>query len=379
MMQARRFAGTAAALLLALSPLSALPQNEQPRRNVGLFFEKLRAGKPVTVAWLGGSISCGHGASDPARTSMRALVTNWLRGRSRQAQVRELNAAVTATGSLYGAMRARRDVVEHKPDLVFIEFSAADTGEPETAVKESLEGIVRQLLAVPQPPEIVLVYAGGAERGAAVAWHEAIARHYQIPSVRLPDAPAPRAASGSEIQLNDDGHRLLADALTAFLAEQERLQPSPTIKLLPPPVLSDEMTYGELKPFAELPYQQPQQSWKTESNKDRSLPSRLLVSDKPGAEVRAEFEGTSVGLTFRAGPDGGVIECFIDGKPAPDPLMRVDTYHPTPQIGTRVISGLGQGEHTLTIRVRGERNAKSGGTQVRLGNLLVGGQRPERL
>jgi lysophospholipase L1-like esterase len=378
MMQARRFVRAAAALLIALSPLSALPQNEQPRRNVGLFFDKMRAGKPVTVAWLGGSISCGHGASDPARTSMRALVTHWLRGRDRQAQVRELNATVTATGSLYGAMRARRDVVEHKPDLVFIEFSAADAGEPETAVKESLEGVIRQLLAVPQPPEIVLVYAGGAERQSAVAWHEAIARHYQIPSVRLPEAPAPRAASGpeSQMQINDDGHRLLADALVAFLGEQERLQPSPGIKLLPPPVLSDEMTYGELKPFAELPYQQP---WKTDANKDRSLPSRLLVSDKPGAEVKAEFEGTSVGLTFRAGPDGGMIECLIDGKPAPDPLGRIDTYSPTPQIGTRVISGLGQGEHTLTIRVRGERHAKSGGTQVRLGNLLVGGQRPERL
>jgi lysophospholipase L1-like esterase len=385
MMDARRFARALAALFLALSPLAALPQAEQPRRNVGLFLDKVRAGKQVTVAWLGGSLSCGNGASDVQRTSFRALVNAWLRTRYPQSNIRELNASVTGTGSLYGAMRARRDVVEHKPDLVFIEFSAHDSTDPESAVKESLEGVIRQLLAVPQPPEIVLVHAGGAggpgapgnaSRRAAVEWHESIARYYQVPSVTLPEVPL-RPASGAETaHPNDDGHRLLADALIAFLVEQQKLQPSPGLKLLPPPVLSDEMTYGELKPFAELAFQQP---WRTDGNKDRSLPSKLLVSDKPGAEVKALYEGTSVGLTFKMGPDGGMIECLIDGKPAPDPLGKIDTYSPTPQIGTRVISGLGQGEHTLTVRVRGEKNAKSSGTQVKLGNLLVGGQRPERL
>lgn len=380
MMNAARLARSFAALLLAFAPLSLHAQeatpDAPPRRNIGLFFEKLRAGKPVTVAWLGGSLSCGNGASDATRTSLRALTNNWLKARYAPVNVRELNAAVAGTGSLYGAMRARRDVVEHKPDLVFIEFSANDLGEPENAVKESFEGVIRQLLAVPQPPEIVVLYAGGAGRRAVADWHESIAKYYQLPSVFLPEPPLSRATSGEAVQFNDDGQKLMADTLIAFLGEQGKQPPSPSIKLLPPPVLSDEMTYGELKPFAELPSQQP---WRTESSKDRFLPSKLLTSDKPGGEVKVEFEGTSVGLTFKAAPDGGMIECLIDGKPAPGPLNRVDTYSATPQIGTRVISGLGQGEHTLTIRVRGERNAKSGGTQVRLGNLLVGGQRPERL
>lgn len=365
------------ALCLVLSPLTLSAQDQQPRRNVGLFFDKLRAGKPVTVAWLGGSLACGAGASDATRTSLRALVQNWLRARYPQSNVRELNAGVCGTGSLYGAMRARRDVVEHKPDLVFIEFITADTAEPEAAVKESLEGVIRQLLAVPQPPEIVMLYAGQAARRTAVEWHESIAKYYQIPAVFLPDtAPSRLLVPGDSAQIGDDGHKACAETVTAFLTEQERLTPSPSVKLLPPPLLSDEMTYGELKPFAELPHQQ---TWRTESSKDRFLPSKLLTSDKPGYEIKVEFEGTSVGLTFKAAPDGGVIECLIDGKAAPGPLSRIDSYSPTPQIGSRVTSGLGQGQHTLTVRVRGEKNPRSGGTQVRLGNLLVGGQRPERL
>jgi hypothetical protein len=54
-------------------------ESSEPRRNIGAFFEKCRAGKPVTVAYLGGSIMAGAGASDPNKTSYRAIVTDWLR------------------------------------------------------------------------------------------------------------------------------------------------------------------------------------------------------------------------------------------------------------------------------------------------------------
>lgn len=356
--------------LLSFSQLSLIAQQIPERRNIGLFFDKLRAGKQVTVAWLGGSITCGNGASDVNKTSFRALTTNWLRTHYPQINIRELNASVPSTGSLYGAMRARRDVVEHKPDLVFIEFSANDVSDPETEVKESLEGVIRQLLAVPQPPEIVLVHLGGGSRQKAIEWHEAIGRHYQIPSIILPDP------GNDSLQYNDEGQKSMADKLTAFLGDQEKETSSASIKILPPPMLSDEMTYGELKAFAELSFQS---AWHTDSNKDRALPSKLLVSDKAGAVVSANFEGTSVGLTYRMGPDCGMIECLIDDKLAPEPLTRIDTYNPATKIGARVISGLSQGEHTIIIRVRSDKNPKSSSTQVRLGNLLVGGQRPERL
>src|SRR5262245_53615707 len=53
----------------------ALPGVEQQtRRNIGAFFDKLRAGAPVTIAYLGGAITAGAGASVPEKTSFRALV-----------------------------------------------------------------------------------------------------------------------------------------------------------------------------------------------------------------------------------------------------------------------------------------------------------------
>lgn len=374
--------------------VSDTPAAQRPARNVGIFFNKLRAGKAVTVAYLGGSITAGVGASDAAKTSYRALVTNWLRQNYKDAQINELNAGVAGTGLLYGAMRVRRDVIAYKPDLVFVEFAlndANDALEPEDGVKRALEGMLRQLLIVPQPPQIVFVYATNAKRAARVEWLEALAGHYQIPAVNLQSSvwqqleankfkaasfwPAALSKDGSIP--SDEGHKFYASQITTFLEEQAKQPPSPLPKVLPSPLVSDEMNYGELKALAEFKHDP---AWRHEASTDRNLPALLLSTDKANSTVELYFEGSVVGLSYRVGPDGGTFECLIDGKPAPPPLSKIDCYDTTPHIQTRLIpGGLGMNEHKLTIRVLSEKNPKSSGTAVRLGSLLVGGQRPERL
>lgn len=366
-------------LSLGSQPLQRAPQ---ARRNVGSFFDKLRAGKQVTVAYIGGSITHGAGASDVNKTSYRALVNHWLRTRFPNSKINELNSAVSGTNSMYAAIRARRDVVEYKPDLVLLEFATSDASETEDAVKKSIEGIVRQLLAVSQPPEIVMVYAPNAEQKTAMSWHEEIAEYYHLPKLNLQELLAANnqsitALSKDGVHPNDEGHKLYANHIIAYLSAQEKLPAAAPVKVLPMPFLSDEMTYGELKAFAEL---QHSAAWKTEPTTDKTLPASLLSNDKAGTEISTIFEGTVVGLTFKMGPDAGIIECLIDGKPAPDPLRQIDCYDKDAHIGTRIMAGgLAMGEHKLTIRVKGEKNAKSAGTWVRLGAFLMGGARPEKL
>ena len=387
----------------------ALPGVErQARRNIGAFFDKLRAGAPVTIAYLGGSITAGAGASSPERTSFRALVTEWLRKHYPKSEIVELNAAINNTGasggSLYGALRARRDVVAYKPDLVFVEFAVNDTNESELAAKKAVEGLLRQLLIVAQPPEVVMLYATSAKRGVRAEWHDVIAAHYQVPSINLQDRVwamidggrvklaefwprASRSATAWKDSLtpSDAGHKLYADLIISFLAEQEKLTATPIPRNLPPPLVSDEMNYGEFKAIVEIKPQRGSArergaNWRIESNNDRALPSELLVSDRPGAQVEYYFDGAVIGLSYRTGPDGGIIECLIDGKPAPPPLARIDTYSRSPQLSARIIAGgLGPGEHKLTIRVLGDKNPKSSGNYARLGYLLIGGTRPEKL
>ena len=387
-MSVRAFRLTFIAFLFAISlnslslghhPLQRAPQE---RRNVGAFFDKLRAGKQVTVAYIGGSITHGVGASDVNKTSYRALVNNWLRSRFPNSKINELNSSVSNTNSMYAAIRARRDVVEYKPDLVLLEFAVSDNGETEDAVKKSVEGVVRQLLAVSQPPEIVMVYATNANNATAMNWHEEIAEYYHLPKINMQELLAASNTSFATIskdgvQPNDEGHKLYANYIIEYLSAQEKLPAAAPVKVLPMPFLSDEMTYGELKAFAELPHGA---GWKLEPTADKTLPASLLSGDKANTEISTTFDGTVVGLTFKMGPDAGLLECLIDGKPAPEQLRQIDCYDKDAHLGTRILAGgLAMGEHKLTIRVKGEKNAKSTGNWIRLGAFLMGGARPEKL
>lgn len=372
------------------SPNPAATSVPAPRRNIGAFFDKLRAGRAVSVAYIGGSITAGAGAGNAEKSSYRALVTDWLRKQYPRVEISELNAAINSAGSgggsLYATLRARRDVIAHKPDLVFIECAVNDASEEEIVTKKAIEGLLRQLLVVPQPPEVVLLYATNQQRAARINWHEAVAEHYRVPSLNLQpqiwvllDAGKPKASEFWKDAVNptDAGHRIYADLITSFLSEQAKLKATPIARALPAPLISDELNYGEFKAAAELRHDA---NWRADNVNDRALPAALLMSDKPGAQLEYYFEGTVLGLSLRTGPDGGMLECLIDGRPAPAPLTKVDCYSPTQQLATRIIAGgLGPGEHKLTIRVLSEKNAKSSGHDVRLGYLLVGGTRPERL
>ncbi len=373
---------------------SETPGLQQSRRNTGTFFNKLRAGRAVTVAYIGGSTTAGLGLNNPGKNAYPALVTEWLRKNFPKSEILEINAGVAHTGSLYATLRARRDVIADKPDLVFVDLATSDAGEDEAIVKKAIEGLLRQLLIVPQPPEVVMLYAASPKPETRIEPYEVIAAHYQVPALNLHTrtwaaiesgklkagelwksganpAPAPEAA----------GHKLYAELITTFLAEQQGMKPAPIARTLPGPLISDELNYGEFRTFAEVQSGRGRDAnWKADPTGDRSFPTELLVSNKPGAQIELYFEGTVLGLSFRTGPDAGMIECLIDGKPAPAPLAKVDCYDGAQHVGTRIIAGgLGLGEHKLTIRVLPERNAKSSGNNVKLGYLLVGGTRPERL
>ncbi len=339
-----------------------LPHNAAAtRRNLGLVFDKLRARKTVTVAFFGGTHAAAE--SKETKTPYRTHVINWFKQQYPQARINELNAAVSGTGISYAALRARRDVIAYKPDLVLLDFALPENAEApptEEAYKKALEGVLRQLLIVPQPPEIVLLHAPNSR----VEWSEAIAAHYQLPTLNL-------TATG------DDLHKGYGQQLTTFFAAQAGLTATPLLRNLPNPLVSDEMNYGEFKALAEIKHSA---LWKTDNNNDRNLPAVLLASDKAGATLDLFFDGTVLGFTFLAGPQGGTFEVLIDGKPAPAPLTKVDCYATSTQLQARLIpGGLPQGEHKLTIRVIGEKNPKSSGNQIKLGSMLVGGQRPEKL
>jgi lysophospholipase L1-like esterase len=122
------------------------------------FDRRADAGERLTVVYFGASLTWGANATDPNRSSWRALVSRKLEERYPRAHFRFVDAAIGGTGSQLGVFRFERDVVAYRPDLVFLDFTANDTIT--TADKPSLasyEAIVRRVVAEAGAPLVQVV------------------------------------------------------------------------------------------------------------------------------------------------------------------------------------------------------------------------------
>ncbi len=114
------------------------------------FFAKLRHGSEVRIAYLGGSITEQEG--------WRPKSLSWFRQQFPAAKISEINAAIGGTGSDLGVFRLKHDVLEHQPDLLFVEFAVNDAGAPVQQIHRCIEGIVRQTWRHDPTTDICLVY-----------------------------------------------------------------------------------------------------------------------------------------------------------------------------------------------------------------------------
>jgi len=164
-----------------------------PRQGVGNFLAKIRAGRPVTVAYFGGSIT-EQGDNRTQKGGWRVKTTKWLRETYPNARVTEINAAIGGTGSDLGVYRYGKDVLAHDPDLVFVEFACNDGGDACSTndVLRNFEGIVRQTWRKDPRTDIVFAYVItdsmcprylSGRRPRAAQMQEFVADRYGIPTV----------------------------------------------------------------------------------------------------------------------------------------------------------------------------------------------------
>ncbi|MBN2514282.1 MAG: hypothetical protein JXB18_15190 [Sedimentisphaerales bacterium] len=98
----------------------------------------------------------------------------------------------------------------------------------------------------------------------------------------------------------------------------------------------------------------------------------MLTAEKSGAVLRFPFTGSAVGLFITAGPDCGIIEYSVDGKP----FRQVDqftTWSPDLYIPWALMleTELDSGPHELVLKTCSQKNARSKGTACRIVHFLV--------
>lgn len=127
-------------------------------------FAKLKAGKAVRIAYLGGSITEQNG--------WRPKTLDWFKKRYPAASITEINAAIGGTGSDLGVYRLQQDVLTHKPDLLFVEFAVNDGGAAPERILKAMEGIVRQTWRADRSTDICFVYTLTGPHPPFLFWGE---------------------------------------------------------------------------------------------------------------------------------------------------------------------------------------------------------------
>jgi lysophospholipase L1-like esterase len=213
---------------------------------------KMDAREPITLAFIGGSITFNAGNG-----GFISEIPAWLIARFPGLRVQTINAGISATGSDFGAQRVDRDVLVHRPDVVFVEFAVNDAARESQA---DMERLVRKIEMSRPAPEIVLLYAiskdelptlESGEFSRSAKQHETVAAHYNLPTVALGYEAARKIRVGEWTWADfskDNCHPTtkgyesynsdIAPALAALL-EAGR----PVAKTLPPPLKPDLVVY----------------------------------------------------------------------------------------------------------------------------------------
>ncbi len=392
-----QFLGLVVTLLMAFTvgaeELALVPAQEcHPRNGLPNFLAKAnKPGAEVKIGYLGGSIT--------AQAGWRPKTLAYFQKTYPAAKFSEINAAIGGTGSDLGVFRVKQDVLDAKPDLLFVEFAVNDGGAPPEQIYRCMEGIVRQTWRTLPNCDICFVYTvtealvppmleGKFPRAASAM--EKVADHYGIPSIHmamevarlakegkliwkapLPKTPEEKAAVGDKFVFAPDtvhphpetGHELYLEAIVRSLTPIREASKTVGPHQLGAPFNAKNYEAAKLLPISEATLSS---DFKLLDAKTDPFGKRwanrmtaLHKANKPGATVTFKFKGTSVSIYDIIGPDCGQVIVTLDDK-APRTVARFDSYCTYARLSTLWIgSDLPEAVHTVKIEIHPEQPDKA--------------------
>jgi hypothetical protein len=310
------------------------------------------------------------------------------------AKFSEINASIGGTGSDLGVFRVKQDVLEKKPDLLFVEFAVNDGGAAPEQIYRCMEGIVRQTWRTLPDCDICFVYTltealapamleGKFPRAASAM--EKIADHYGIPSIHMAmevaklakegkliwKAPLPKTdeekkALGDKFVFAADGthphpetgHELYLQAIVRSLEPIKIVSKEPLTHILPPPFIATNYENAKLLPIAEATLSKGFEfldPTKDEFGKPwANRMSSLHRATEPGESVTFKFKGTRAAIYDVIGPSSGQVIITLDQQP-PRVVPRFDAYCTYRRLSTFLIgTELADEVHTVKIEISHE-------------------------
>jgi len=312
-------------------------------------FAKAHRGEPIKLGVIGGSITVGAMASSPA-SSYSGLLLAWWRERFPKCEIDLINAGVGGTGSMYGALRAGRDLLSGRPNLVVIEFAVNDIWTD----GEAYEGLVRQILAQPNRPAVILLFMMWERGGNDQEMQAKVGMHYNLPMVSFRDAMWPEMAAGrlkwsdyivDTVHPNDAGHAAAACFLTAMCETGMNAATTRTFNTadpLPRPLHSDAFQQVGWRDAIDLvPVEN--EGWR-QTVDDENKP--VWLGTARAGRISFDWWGTGLVAVFARAPDDrNRLRVCIDGAS----FQTLDASI-QPRRGIIILAeGLASGPHTVEL------------------------------
>ncbi len=179
--------------------------------------DRAAKGEPLTIAYIGGSITEGSNASD-SEHCYAYLSYLWFKDTFPDSDITYINAGISDTNSWLGAHRLYEDVISHKPDIVIVDFSVDDDKKINP---EAYESIIRKLLESESEPAVIALLLA-PKKGGRAKDHLSEAITYRVPIISYAALLSNKIVKWKEvgdsdnIHPNDTGHQLISYLLTSY-------------------------------------------------------------------------------------------------------------------------------------------------------------------
>lgn len=285
---------------------------------------KAANGEKVTVGVIGGSITQGSLASNPANC-YASKFNQWWTNKFPNAEINFVNAGIGGTNSYLGVHRVDEQLLSYEPDVVIVEFSVNDGDR--VMNKYSYDSLVRKILSCKTNPAVMLLFTTMDNGTSLQDVHKEIGEAYDLPMISYHDAVYPEVAAGTlnwadispdNIHPNDIGHDIIGQILgryldgvydnldsiteepSAFTAEALTSDYYVNARTLSAADITATASEG-FEVVDKTIYDQFHNNWKTTS----------------GGSLTFELECRNFGVFFLCTTDGasGKYKVFVDGEP----------------------------------------------------------------
>lgn len=336
-------------------------------------YYKLINKQPVAVAFLGGSVTDGYGATNQTEKAWPRLVVNKLSSHF-SAYVMEVRKSIGGTGSSLAAFRYDNDLASAKPDLLFIEFAINDRymGHTYDEVIRYSESIVRKAYSLNPYIDIIYVLTmdsacqeGGYEQANA---HRYVAEKYDLLCVDIAKGVQKEIQSlGNRfssyvpdgVHPNDRGYQLYADLVNDAIFDcfpKNGIAEATITKKELPSAISDYMKNPQIITADKIALTN-SIGWLHKNDSNTRLGKWYggkLVSTKTDNSLIFEFTGTDFGFCYQNTGNKsyqGTVQLLIDDN-EPE-IINVST-------GSYFVKRLLKGKHHIKIKLLKDESGEFG-------------------